>query len=25
LGEVPLAATTLAFTINNVAWIPMWG
>jgi MATE family multidrug resistance protein len=25
LGEVPLAATTLAFTINNVAWVPMWG
>ena len=25
LGEVPLAATTLAFTINNLAWVPMWG
>ena len=25
LGEVPLAATTLAFTINNIAWVPMWG
>ncbi len=25
LGEVPMAATTLAFTINNVAWVPMWG
>ena len=21
----PLAATTLAFTVNNVAWVPMWG
>jgi multidrug resistance protein, MATE family len=25
LGQLPLAASTLAFTINNVAWIPMWG
>ncbi len=25
LGEVPLAATTLAFTVNNLAWVPMWG
>ncbi len=25
LGELPLAATTLAFTINNLAWVPMWG
>jgi MATE family multidrug resistance protein len=25
LGEDALAATTLAFTINNVAWVPMWG
>jgi multidrug resistance protein, MATE family len=25
LGEAPLAATTLAFTVNNVAWVPMWG
>ncbi len=25
LGELPLAATTIAFTINNLAWIPMWG
>jgi len=25
LGELPLAAATLAFTINNLAWVPMWG
>ena len=25
LGEVPLAASALAFTINNTAWVPMWG
>ena len=25
LGEVALAATTLAFNVNNVAWVPMWG
>jgi MATE family multidrug resistance protein len=25
LGEVSLTATTLAFTVNNVAWVPIWG
>ncbi len=25
LGDVALEATTLAFTVNNVAWVPMWG
>jgi MATE family multidrug resistance protein len=25
LGETALAATTIAFTVNNMAWVPMWG
>jgi MATE family multidrug resistance protein len=25
LGELALAATTLAFTVNNLAWVPMGG
>jgi len=25
LGELPLAATTLAFNVNNLAWVPMIG
>ncbi len=25
LGETAMAATTLAFNVNSVAWVPLWG